>query len=115
MKKQILTVVLLLLVSGVTFGKSNEKNQLTGKVVELVNGEEQPIALASVLCTGTADATFTDAEGNFSISKESIAKSDVRFSHAGYDVVETKLKKCKDGKCIKIILIKQGSQLAENK
>jgi len=81
--------------SGIKNSKTNTQNEISGKVVELVNGKKQAVPFVLVFCEGTTITTYTDENGEFSLTVEKIGTYNLRFSHVGYSVLnkEVKIKK----------------------
>lgn len=92
MKKLIVTIIATVLFSALTFAGNKTETTLTGKVMETVNGQEQPVQFAYVYCEGTTSSTYTDENGEYVLPVEKGGKYKVRFSHAGYAVVEKSVK-----------------------
>ena len=93
MKKLILTIVASLLFSVFSFAADKAAdNQLKGRVVETVDGDSQPVPFAYVYCEGTTISAYTDENGEFSLPVDKAGKYTLRFSHAGYAVVEKEVK-----------------------
>ncbi len=93
MKKLIVTLLTAVLFSGLALaGEKAETKELKGKVVESVNGTEKPIQFAYVYCEGTTFSAYTDENGEFTLPVDKAGKYTLRFSHAGYAVVEKDVK-----------------------
>lgn len=92
MKKLIVTIVTAVLFSGFAMAEENETHELKGRVVETVEGTEQPVQFAYVYCEGTTISAYTDENGEFTLPVEKAGKYTLRFSHAGYAVVEKEVK-----------------------
>lgn len=93
MKKFITAIIATVLFTGVSFaGEKVNTSELKGKVVESVNGVEKPIPFAYVYCEGTTISAYTNEKGEFSLPVDKAGKYTLRFSHAGYAVVEKEVK-----------------------
>ncbi len=93
MKKLLVTLVAAFIVTGVAFAANNpEVKTLKGRVVETVNGVVQPVQFAYVYCEGTTISAYTNENGEFALPIEKMGKYTVRFSHAGYAVIEKNVK-----------------------
>ena len=92
MKNLIVTIIAALLCTTLAFGGNKVSTELKGRVMETVNGEKQPVPFAYVCCEGTTISTYTDANGDYVLPVEKLGKYKVRFSHAGYAVVEKDVK-----------------------
>lgn len=97
MKKLIVSLIATLLFSSVAMASGKveaqaEKSQLAGRVLETVNGVQQPVQFAYVYCEGTTISAYTDENGEFSLPVAKAGKYTLRFSHAGYAVVEKNVK-----------------------
>lgn len=92
MKKLIVTIIATVLFSSLTFASEKAEPQLKGRVLETVDGKEKPVQFAYVYCEGTTFSAYTDENGEFSLPVEKTGKYTLRFSHAGYAVVEKDIK-----------------------
>lgn len=92
MKKSIVIIAAALLFSMVSFAGEKNTSELTGKVMESVNGVEVPVAFAYVYCEGTTISAYTNGDGEFVLPVAKHGKYKLRFSHAGYAVVEKEVR-----------------------
>ncbi|MEN8138527.1 MAG: carboxypeptidase-like regulatory domain-containing protein [Bacteroidota bacterium] len=93
-------LIMLIVASAINASAINEKGDeaktknsksvtlLQGTVLEDVEGEKTPIQFAMVSCKGTDLNTFTDKNGEFNMQIKEPGKYTLRFSYAGYKVVE---------------------------
>ncbi len=93
--KFIYTTLLLLCLG--TFVQVNAKNApakeavITGQVCENIQGKNQPVPFANVLCKGTTVGTFAGMEGNFTLDLAE-GKHTIIVSCVGYEPVTKTIK-----------------------
>lgn len=92
MKKLIVTIIASVLFSSLAFSSGKAETQLQGRVMETVDGLEQPVQFAYVYCEGTTISAYTNEKGEFTLPVDKAGKYTLRFSHAGYAVVEKAVK-----------------------
>lgn len=92
MKKLFVSIIAVLLFSGLAMANDKLEPQLKGRVVETVDGKEKPVQFAYVYCEGTTISAYTNEKGEFTLPVEKAGKYTLRFSHAGYAVVEKNVK-----------------------
>ena len=93
MKKILITLVAAVMTIGMASAAEKEDSKaLSGRVVESVNGDVKPVQFAYVYCEGTTISAYTDENGEFSLPVEKAGRYTLRFSHAGYQVVEKEVK-----------------------
>ena len=93
MKKIFITLVAVMMTAGLASAAEKEDSKaLTGRVVEAVNGDVQPVQFAYVYCEGTTISAYTNENGEFELPVEKAGRYKLRFSHAGYKVVEKDVK-----------------------
>jgi len=93
MKRFLVTAISAILFTTISFaGEKANTTVLKGKVVEQVNGVEKPIPFACVYCEGTTVSAYTDENGEFSLPVDKAGKYTLRFSHAGYALVQKDVK-----------------------
>ena len=92
MKKLIVTIIATVLFSVLAMAEEKVEPQLKGRVVETVGGLETPVQFAYVYCEGTTISAYTNEKGEFTLPVEKAGKYTLRFSHAGYGVVEKNVK-----------------------
>lgn len=93
MKKLLITLVAVVMTVGMaSAAEKEEAKALNGRVVETVNGDVKPVPFAYVYCEGTTISTYTNENGEFKLPVEKVGRYKLRFSHAGYKVVEKEVK-----------------------
>lgn len=92
MKKLIVTIIAAVLFSGLALAEEKVEPQLKGRVMETVDGKEKPVQFAYVYCEGTTISAYTNEKGEFTLPVAKAGKYTLRFSHAGYAVVEKNVK-----------------------
>lgn len=107
MKKLIVTFIASLLFTTLALAGEKSDMELKGRVVETVNGTEQPVPFAYVYCEGTTISTYTNENGEYVLPVTKTGKYKVRFSHAGYAVVEKDVKVKKNSQKAEININKQ--------
>lgn len=92
MKKLIVSIIATVLFSSLALASEKAEPQLKGRVMETVDGQEKPVQFAYVYCEGTTISAYTNAKGEFTLPVNKAGKYTLRFSHAGYAVVEKDVK-----------------------
>jgi hypothetical protein len=92
MKKLIVSIIATVLFSSLALASQKTEPQLKGRVMETVNGQEKPVQFAYVYCEGTTISAYTNENGEFTLPVDKVGKYTLRFSHAGYAVVEKDVK-----------------------
>lgn len=93
--KNIYSITLILLLG--VFLQLNAKNApesdaiLSGQVCEKVQGKNQPIPFANIVCKGTTVGTFAGTEGNFKLDLEE-GKHTIIISCVGYEPITKTIK-----------------------
>ena len=107
MKKLFVTIIATVLFSSLALASGKAESQLNGRVMETVDGQEKPVQFAYVYCEGTTISAYTDEKGEFTLPVDKAGKYTLRFSHAGYAVVEKDVKVKKNASKVDYSLNKQ--------
>lgn len=92
MKKFIVAIIASVLFSSMAIAGEKAETQLEGRVMETVDGLQKPVQFAYVYCEGTTISAYTNEKGEFTLPVAKAGKYTLRFSHAGYAVVEKNVK-----------------------
>lgn len=87
----ILSLFVLVSISAADKQAKEEAQNITGRVVELVDGKLEPVPFVLVSCPGTTVSAFTNENGEFELAADTENKL-IRLSYAGYNVKEVEVK-----------------------
>ena len=110
---QKLRLVLLFIFSGFSFA-SRSQFIVTGSVLD--SSSREPLTLASVFCQNTTSGTYTNKQGEFSISLKS-GGYDLIISYTGYQTqtirVSENLPAGQAGNKLEVLLVKEDKSMSE--
>lgn len=83
--KKLGIVILFISVSILSYAKSKPtNNQIKGQVIEIVDGIEQPVAMAFIYIDQTTYTAYTNSNGEFSLDLPK-GKHEIKVAFKGYD------------------------------
>lgn len=84
--KKLSVVIVLVVLSVVSFAKSKTTvEKIKGKVIELADGQEQPVAMAFIYIDQTVYSAYTDDNGEFELELPK-GKHEMKISFKGYAI-----------------------------